>query len=227
MLVIVSDLHLGDGTTSKSISTSAFQLFAKRLTETAHFSAWRKDGSYQPIENLDVILMGDILDPLHSTHWLDTDSSDADYVRPWSNTNNPTAFAVAARPVASARPAWRRSATDNQLLSTDSAAPPHHGAADSGGPISATYNNALRAMVASPRTTGILGRSRAKNAADKTRTSPTPKSPGTLARSAHAVIAVSAALKLPRSNSSAVMSWESIARPTAAGRQNATVIDIA
>jgi hypothetical protein len=46
MLVIISDLHLGDGTTSSSISTSAFQLFAKRLGETAHFSAWRKDGTY-------------------------------------------------------------------------------------------------------------------------------------------------------------------------------------
>jgi len=89
MLVIVSDLHLSDGTTSKSISTSAFQLFAKRLGETAHFSARRKDGTYQPIENVDVILMGDILDPLHSTQWLDTDPSDANYVRPWSDPHNP------------------------------------------------------------------------------------------------------------------------------------------
>ena len=33
MLVIISDLHLGDGTTANSISPSAFHLFANRLRE--------------------------------------------------------------------------------------------------------------------------------------------------------------------------------------------------
>jgi UDP-2,3-diacylglucosamine pyrophosphatase LpxH len=82
MLVIVSDLHLGDGTTAASIPSSAFEVFARRLSETAYFASWRKDGSYRPIEDLEVILMGDILDPLHSTRWLDTQ------VRPWSNPYN-------------------------------------------------------------------------------------------------------------------------------------------
>ena len=31
MLIIVSDIHLGDGTCGKSISASAFHLFADRL----------------------------------------------------------------------------------------------------------------------------------------------------------------------------------------------------
>ena len=75
MLVIISDLHLGDGTTADSIPASAFYLFAKRLRQDAHFAAmnYRKNdpyGNYQPFDELDVLLMGDILDPLHSTRWL-------------------------------------------------------------------------------------------------------------------------------------------------------------
>jgi UDP-2,3-diacylglucosamine pyrophosphatase LpxH len=79
MLVIVSDLHLGDGTTAESIPSSAFDVFARRLNETAYFASWRSDGAYRPIETLDVVLLGDILDPLHSTRWLNSS------VRPWSN----------------------------------------------------------------------------------------------------------------------------------------------
>lgn len=90
MLVIISDLHLGDGTTADSISPSAFQLFARRLTETARFASVRRDGRYQPIENLDVLLMGDILDPLHSTRWLGTTPGDSNYIRPWSDPGNPS-----------------------------------------------------------------------------------------------------------------------------------------
>jgi len=111
MLVIISDLHLGDGTTADSIPASAFYLFAKRLRQDAHFAAmnYRKDdpyGKYRPFEELDVLLMGDILDPLHSTRWLYsrmggdesyvlnelgkkvytpiTEQKDENYVRPWS-----------------------------------------------------------------------------------------------------------------------------------------------
>ncbi|MFN8380428.1 MAG: hypothetical protein U0V02_00725 [Anaerolineales bacterium] len=89
MLVIISDLHLGDGTTADTISPSAFRLFARRLTETARFASLRRDGGYRPISSLDVLLMGDILDPLHSTRWLDTSSTDSTYVRPWSDISNP------------------------------------------------------------------------------------------------------------------------------------------
>ncbi len=85
MLIIVSDLHLGDGTTADSISPSAFKLFARRLSETARFASIRKDGKYRPVESMDVILMGDIIDPLHSTRWLDTDPGASNYLRPWSD----------------------------------------------------------------------------------------------------------------------------------------------
>lgn len=94
MLVIISDVHLGDGTTAKSISPSAFHLFTSRLREAAYFASWRRDGSYRPIEEIDVVLMGDILDPLHSTRWLDTQPGDPDYTRPWTDS---TKLAYAAK----------------------------------------------------------------------------------------------------------------------------------
>jgi len=89
LLIIVSDLHLGDGTTANSISPSAFQVFAKRLQETAYFASFHQDGRYAPIKSINVILMGDIIDPLHSTRWLDTLPGDPDYVRPWSDPADP------------------------------------------------------------------------------------------------------------------------------------------
>jgi hypothetical protein len=90
MLIIISDLHLGDGTTADSISPSAFRLFARRLTETARFASIRKDGRYAPIKEMDILLLGDVLDPLHSTLWLDTTPGDSNYIRPWSDPSNPT-----------------------------------------------------------------------------------------------------------------------------------------
>ena len=58
MLVVISDLHLGDGTTAASIPASAFYLFAKRLRQDAHFASVQ-NGKYHPITELDVILMGE------------------------------------------------------------------------------------------------------------------------------------------------------------------------
>lgn len=98
MLVIISDLHLGDGTTASSIPASAFHLFAKRLRQDAHFASMHY-GTYRPIEELDVLLLGDILDPIHSTKWFypvgDTTSAkitkpgEAEYIRPWSDPSDP------------------------------------------------------------------------------------------------------------------------------------------
>jgi len=90
MLVIISDIHLGDGTAASSISPSAFHLFSHRLHETAYYASFRSDGSYRPIESLDILLMGDILDPLHSTLWLDTAPGAVNYTRPWTDTGSPT-----------------------------------------------------------------------------------------------------------------------------------------
>ena len=90
MLVIISDIHLGDGTTANSISSTAFDLFSSRLRETAYYASFRQDGGYRPIETLDILLLGDILDPLHSTLWLDTAPGALNYTRPWTDTNSRT-----------------------------------------------------------------------------------------------------------------------------------------
>jgi hypothetical protein len=54
MLVIVSDIHLGDGTCGKTISASAFRLFVDRLQELAFNASWRADGNkYLPFKEID------------------------------------------------------------------------------------------------------------------------------------------------------------------------------
>jgi UDP-2,3-diacylglucosamine pyrophosphatase LpxH len=92
MLVIISDIHLGDGTTASSISPAAFDLFSNRLHETAYYASFRQDGTYLPIETVDILLMGDILDPLHSTLWLNSAPGASNYTRPWTDSDDP-AFA--------------------------------------------------------------------------------------------------------------------------------------
>ncbi len=89
MLVIASDIHLGDGTCTKSISPSAFYLFVDRLREAAYHASWRKDNRYKPVEIIDLVFMGDVLDPIHSTRWLDTKHGDKNYIRPWMDPSLP------------------------------------------------------------------------------------------------------------------------------------------
>jgi len=90
MLVIISDIHLGDGTTASSISPAAFELFSSRLSETAYYASFRPNDVYRPIEGIDVLLLGDVLDPLHSTLWLNTAPGALDYTRPWTDVDRPT-----------------------------------------------------------------------------------------------------------------------------------------
>ncbi len=84
MLVIVSDLHLNDGSTGQTISPGAFDIFARRLEELAEAASWRTDGTYRPIECVDLVLLGDVLDPMRSTQW-----STRPNVRPWGNPHAP------------------------------------------------------------------------------------------------------------------------------------------
>lgn len=89
MLIIVSDIHLGDGTCGNTISASAFRLFVDRLRELAFNASWRTDGQYRPLEEIDILLLGDILDPLHSSLWLEKEISEPGYVRPWTDHRTP------------------------------------------------------------------------------------------------------------------------------------------
>ena len=88
MLVIISDLHLTDGTFGQTVNERAFRVFRNRLCDTAYDASWRVDGAYKPIESLDLILLGDILGPLRSTHWLTETEDDSDFARPWTDSQS-------------------------------------------------------------------------------------------------------------------------------------------
>jgi UDP-2,3-diacylglucosamine pyrophosphatase LpxH len=83
MLVIISDLHLTDGTTGPVLNPGAFDIFVERLHEMAMRASWRADGRYRPLERLDLLLLGDTLDITRSTHWLGSAS------RPWGDVQSP------------------------------------------------------------------------------------------------------------------------------------------
>jgi UDP-2,3-diacylglucosamine pyrophosphatase LpxH len=80
MLVIISDLHLTDGTSGETIKAGAFRVFRERLRDLAYDASWRADGKYKPIEELHLILLGDILDVIRSSKWLAAKTP-----RPWDN----------------------------------------------------------------------------------------------------------------------------------------------
>jgi UDP-2,3-diacylglucosamine pyrophosphatase LpxH len=84
MLVIISDLHLTDGTCGETVPAGAFVIFGERLQELAHAASWRIDGRYQPIDRIDLVLLGDVLDVIRSAQW-----TAHDRLRPWSNAYAP------------------------------------------------------------------------------------------------------------------------------------------
>ncbi len=77
MLVIISDLHLTDGTSGETINAGAFKILRQRLSDMAYDASKREDGSYQPVEGIDLLILGDVLDAIRSTRWLEGN------VRPW------------------------------------------------------------------------------------------------------------------------------------------------
>ncbi|MBC8509382.1 MAG: hypothetical protein H8D34_31415 [Chloroflexi bacterium] len=89
MLVIISDLHLKDGTSGSSITPDAFQVFAARLRSMAFQASWRTDGRYKPIENIDLLLLGDVFDLIRSERWLVDSSGQEESIRPWEDQQDP------------------------------------------------------------------------------------------------------------------------------------------
>lgn len=85
MLVIISDLHLTDGTSGETIRAGAFRSFRESLRELAYDASWRSDKKYVPVERIDLVLLGDILDVIRSTKWCDA----AQEVRPWGDQSDP------------------------------------------------------------------------------------------------------------------------------------------
>jgi UDP-2,3-diacylglucosamine pyrophosphatase LpxH len=84
MLVIISDLHLTDGTSGATVQPGAFLIFAERLRELAESASWRADGGYRPLERIDLVLLGDVLDVIRSSRWAMRED-----VRPWGNPHAP------------------------------------------------------------------------------------------------------------------------------------------
>ena len=84
MLVIISDLHLTDGTSGEIISDSAFRLFKNRISDMAYDASWRCDENnmeyYKPVECMDILLLGDILDMIRSEKW----NNSLDDIMPWT-----------------------------------------------------------------------------------------------------------------------------------------------
>lgn len=86
MLAVISDLHLTDGSTGTTIATDAFSIFAERLRDMAYAASWRSDDHYHPIEEIHLILLGDIFDHLLSTQWVDESPQP---VHPWDSPQDP------------------------------------------------------------------------------------------------------------------------------------------
>lgn len=91
MLVIISDLHLTDGTSGTTISPGAFRLLTERLEDLALSASFRRDGGYLPIDRIDLLLLGDVLDVIRSTQWLGTTA------RPWDDNRSQPLYEMVAK----------------------------------------------------------------------------------------------------------------------------------
>lgn len=85
MLVLASDIHFTDDAGNKTIPAQALRIFRERLRDMAYDASWRADGTYRPIEELDLVLLGDILDVIRSARWPQVDETDPAFVRPWTD----------------------------------------------------------------------------------------------------------------------------------------------
>ena len=81
MLVLVSDLHLTGGSSGTTINADAFRILRNQLRTLAYAASWRKDGTYKPIEGLDLVLLGDVLDVIRSWQYSDIPGA----IMPWSD----------------------------------------------------------------------------------------------------------------------------------------------
>ena len=91
MLVIISDLHLSDGSLGPTASAAAMELFAGKLNELAVAASCRADGRFRPIDTIDLVLLGDVLDLIGSAKWLLTDA------RPWHDPHSAPVFDAVSR----------------------------------------------------------------------------------------------------------------------------------
>ena len=91
MLVIVSDLRLSDGSLGPTVPAAAMDFFGGKLNELALAAGVRRDGRYRPIEAIDLVLLGDVLDLIRSAAWLSMDA------RPWHDPHSTSVFDAVSR----------------------------------------------------------------------------------------------------------------------------------
>ncbi|MCB9479126.1 MAG: metallophosphoesterase [Deltaproteobacteria bacterium] len=90
MIIVISDLHLTDGTSGETINAGAFRTFAENLKRRVRDASWRPatdktgetQGRFEAVDRCDVILLGDILDVIRSSQWVD---SGDETMRPWGD----------------------------------------------------------------------------------------------------------------------------------------------
>lgn len=85
MIVFISDLHLTDGTSGRTIGSDAFRILRKQLGNLSYAASWRAAPSrpYAPLKKIHLVLLGDILDVIRSAKWL------SGKVRPWHSPQSP------------------------------------------------------------------------------------------------------------------------------------------
>ncbi|MGH9376384.1 MAG: hypothetical protein ACRD1J_09520 [Terriglobia bacterium] len=89
MLVIISDIHLTDGSSGETVHQGTLRVFRERLRNLAYAASWRTDGKYRPIQQIDILLLGDFLDVLRSSRWLEERSAVPSTLRPWDDPASP------------------------------------------------------------------------------------------------------------------------------------------
>lgn len=91
MIVIVSDLRLTDGSLGPSPSAADVRGFARQLSEVAALPRQHACGDARPVESIDLVLLGDAIDLMQSSLWLDHAG------RPWHDPHVPELFDLIAR----------------------------------------------------------------------------------------------------------------------------------
>jgi UDP-2,3-diacylglucosamine pyrophosphatase LpxH len=82
MLVLLSDIHITDGSTARNVHPSAFKLLGGDIEALAK----KKRDNGQRLTELHVVLLGDILDLVRTDYWVRNVTNDE---RPWCGKGDP------------------------------------------------------------------------------------------------------------------------------------------
>ena len=86
MLVVISDLHLTDGTSGETISSDAFRIFCDDIKVAIKNACFQKSGDskkFIPIDRCDIVFNGDVLDIIRSSLWRNIKD-----LKPWSDAES-------------------------------------------------------------------------------------------------------------------------------------------